>query len=172
MNKLAHTLALVLLLVCLSVVPAFSQQAPCSDPGYRQFDFWVGKWDVFGPKGKLVATNSIEKEYGGCVLHERYATLKVYTGESLNTYDPARKMWHQTWVDNSGMLLLLDGEFDGKSMVLEGKTLDTAGKETRHRITWTPNTDASVRQRWESTDAKGAWTVAFDGLYKRKTETK
>ena len=57
-------------------------------------------------------------------------------------------------------------------MVLEGKTLDTAGKETRHRITWTPNADGSVRQLWESTDAKGAWTVAFDGLYKRKTETK
>ena len=56
------------------------------------------------------------------MLHERYATPRVYTGESLNTYDPARKVWHQTWVDNSGVLLLLDGKFDGKSMVLEGKT--------------------------------------------------
>lgn len=70
------------------------------------------------------------------------------------------------------MLLLLEGQFDGKSMVLEGKTLDTAGKETRHRITWTPNADGSVRQLWESTDAKGAWMVAFDGLYKRKMDTK
>ena len=172
MNKLTHALPLVLLLVCMSVAPAYSQQAPCSDPGYRQFDFWVGKWEVFGPNGKLAGTNSIEKEYGGCVLHERYVTPKVYTGESLNSYDPARKMWHQTWVDNSGMLLLLDGKFDGKSMILEGKTLDIAGKETRHRITYTPNADGTVRQLWESTDAKGAWTVAFDGLYKRKTDTK
>ena len=70
------------------------------------------------------------------------------------------------------MLLLLDGKFDGKSMILEGKTLDIAGKETRHRITYTPNADGTVRQLWESTDAKGAWTVAFDGLYKRKMDTK
>ncbi len=172
MNKLTNALPLVLLLVCISLVPAYAQQAPCSDPGYRQFDFWLGKWEVFGLDGKLVATNSIEKEYGGCVVHERYATLKMYTGESLNTYDPARKVWHQTWVDNTGMLLLLEGKFDGKSMVLEGKTLDTAGKEIRHRITWTPNTDGSVRQLWGSTDAKGTRTVAFDGLYKRKMDTR
>ena len=162
------SLLLGLLFLCILVPPANAQQpAPCSDPAYRQFDFWVGKWQVSRPDGKVAGTNHIEKEYGGCVLHERYVTPGRYTGESLNSYDPARKVWHQTWVDNSGMLLLLEGQFNGKSMVLEGKTLDNAGKETRHRITWTPNADGSVRQLWESTDAKGAWTVAFDGLYKR-----
>jgi len=25
-----------------------------------------------------------------------------------------------------------------------------------------------VRQHWESTDAKGQWTTAFDGTYSRK----
>ena len=163
-------LLLGLLVLCALVPPANAQQtAPCSDPAYRQFDFWVGKWEVFRPDGKVAGTNRIEKEYGGCVLHERYATPGRYTGESLNSYDPARKMWHQTWVDNSGMLLLLEGQFNGKSMVLEGKTLDQMAKETKHRITWTPHADGSVRQLWESTDAKGAWTVAFDGLYKRSS---
>ncbi len=163
-------LLLGLLLLCALVPLASAQQpAPCSDPAYRQFDFWVGKWEVFRPDGKVAGTNRIEKEYGGCVLHERYVTPGRYTGESLNSYDPARKVWHQTWVDNSGMLLLLEGQFNGKSMVLEGKTLDQAAKETKHRITWTPNADGSVRQLWESTDAKGAWTVAFDGLYKRSS---
>jgi hypothetical protein len=140
-----------LLLLCAAFVPAYSQTpAPCSDPAYR-----------------LAGNNRIEKEYGGCVLHERYATPGRYTGESLNSYDPAKKVWHQTWVDNSGTLLLLDGKFNGKSMVLEGSTMASSGQETKHRISWTPNADGSVRQLWESTDAKGAWTVAFDGLYKR-----
>jgi hypothetical protein len=103
------------------VLPAYAQQAPCSDPGYRQFDFWLGKWQVFRPDGKLAGTNRIEKEYGGCVLHERYATPGRYSGESLNTYDPSRRVWHQTWVDNSGMLLLWDGQFNGKSMVLSNQ---------------------------------------------------
>ena len=167
MTNLPRLLLGLFLFCALASLTNAQPPAPCSDPAYRQFDFWVGKWDVFRPDGKVAGTNRIEKEYGGCVLHERYTTPGRYTGESLNSYDPARKVWHQTWVDNSGMLLLLEGQFNGKSMVLEGKTLDNAAKETKHRITWTPNADGSVRQLWESTDAKGAWTVTFDGLYKR-----
>ena len=111
--------------------------APCSSPEHRQFDFWIGDW----------------------VIHERYATGKGYSGESLNAYDAARKLWHQTWVDDSGQLLTLEGRWDGKSMILEG------GKQ---RITWTPNADGTVRQLWESANAKGEWTVAFDGRYAKK----
>lgn len=172
MTKTTRALWLPLLLLCTFVFPAYAQQAPCNDPAYRQFDFWLGKWEVFRPDGKVAGSNRIEKEYSGCVLHERYATPGKYSGESLNTYDPSRKVWHQTWVDNSGMLLLLEGQLNGKSMILEGKTLDIAGKETKHRITWTPNADGTVRQLWESTDAKGAWIVAFDGLYKRQADSK
>ena len=118
--------------------------------------------------GKLAGVNQIQSEYGGCVLHERYDTGKGYAGESLNTYDPGSKRWHQTWVDNQGTLLLLDGGLRGASMVLEGETRDAAGVVTRHRITWTPNPDGSVRQHWESASTGGTWSTAFDGKYTRK----
>jgi hypothetical protein len=49
---------------------------PCSDPAYRQFDFWLGEWEVRKPDGTLAGTNRISKEYGGCVLHERYSKLE------------------------------------------------------------------------------------------------
>jgi hypothetical protein len=39
---------------------------------------------------------------------------------------------------------------------------------TRHRITWTPGVDGSVRQHWESATAGGEWQTAFDGTYTRK----
>ena len=82
-------------------------------------------------------------------------------------YDAARQVWHQTWVDSSGTLLLLEGGLRGKSMVLEGQTRGADGQVTRHRITWTPNPDGSVRQHWESTDTQAQWRTAFDGLYTR-----
>ena len=82
-------------------------------PEFRQFDFWLGRWEVHTPDGKLAGVNRIEREYGGCVVHEHYDTGKGYTGESLNIYDAARKVWHQSWVDSSGTLLLLDGRFVG-----------------------------------------------------------
>ena len=46
-------LLLGLLVLCTLVPPVNAQQtAPCSDPAYRQFDFWVGKWEVFRPDGE------------------------------------------------------------------------------------------------------------------------
>jgi hypothetical protein len=145
-----------------------SAPAICDSPRHHQFDFWLGEWDVRTPDGRLAGVNRIELEYGGCVLHERYATERGFEGESLNSYSPGRKVWHQTWVDNQGTLLLLNGGLRGASMVLEGETRAEDGQVTQHRITWTPNADGSVRQHWESTDAKGEWGTTFDGLYSRK----
>ena len=142
--------------------------ATCDSPERRAFDFWLGEWTVYGPQGKVAGTNSIKAEYGGCVLHERYQTERGYSGESLNAYDPGRKVWHQTWVDNGGLLLLLEGGKRGSSMIMEGQTVAIDGIVTKHRITWSPNADGSVRQFWESTDQAGQWTVAFDGRYVRR----
>ncbi len=148
--------------------PAQDQSPPCMSAAHRAFDFWVGEWNVHGANGKLAGTNSIKREIGGCVLHERYDTGRGYSGESFTVYDPPRKVWHQTWVDTSGLLLLLEGGISDGKMVLQGQTVETHGKVTRHRITWTPNADGSVRQLWESTVPSGEWTVAFDGKYTRK----
>jgi hypothetical protein len=142
--------------------------APCSAPEHRQFDFWVGDWQVAKPDGKAAGTNHITREYGGCVLHEHYATPSGYTGESLNAYDGSRKVWHQTWVDSGGLLLTLEGGWDGKAMVMSGDAPGPDGVIRKQRITWTPNADGSVRQLWETADGKGAWTVAFDGRYTKK----
>lgn len=141
---------------------------PCDAPEYRQFDFWLGEWDVQGAAGKMAGSNSITRELGDCVLHEHYTTPGGYAGESLNTYDAGRGVWHQTWVDNAGTLLLLQGGLRDGNMVMEGTTTGPDGQVKQHRITWTPNPDGSVRQLWETAAADGAWTTAFDGHYTRK----
>lgn len=135
---------------------------------HRQFDFWLGEWEVRTADGQVAGVNRIESEYDGCVLHERYTTDRGYRGQSLNIYDASRKVWHQTWVDSDGLLLLLEGGIRDGRMVLEGQTVGADGQVTRHRISWTPNADGSVRQLWESTDAEGEWSTAFDGRYTRK----
>lgn len=165
MRKLKR--CVVVALAAVSMGRAVSA-APCEAPQYREFDFWLGTWQVHTPDGKLAGVNSITKEYKGCVLHERYDTGRGYSGESLNIYDAGRKVWHQSWVDTAGTLLLLEGGLRNGSMVLEGQTTGADARVTKHRITWTPNADGSVRQLWESTDAAGRWAVAFDGRYTRK----
>lgn len=163
-NNLRLFAALVIAAACITPAAA----APCDSPAHRQFDFWLGEWNVHTPDGKLAGVNRIELKYDGCVLHERYTTERGYQGESLNAYDPGRQRWHQTWVDNQGTLLLLEGRFQAPSMVLQGQATTADGKVTKHRITWTPAANGSVRQHWESTDEKGRWSTVFDGRYTRK----
>ncbi len=160
--------ALPLAFAVLSM-PAMAQTSPspCSSVEHRQFDFWLGEWQVRKPDGETAGVNRIESRHGGCVIHESYSTGRGYSGESLNTYDATRKVWHQTWVDNAGLLLMLEGRFNGKSMVLEGQTAGPE-KPTRQRISWTPKPDGSVRQLWESSDDDHSWTTVFDGLYVKR----
>lgn len=157
-----------LLLASCIAAAANAADGPCESPEYRGFDFWLGEWAVHTPDGKLAGVNRIEREYGGCVIHERYSSESGFAGESLNSYDPGRQVWHQTWVDNAGSLLLLEGGLIDGKMVLKGQTIDEEQKTTLHRITWTPNEDGSVRQFWQSTNAAGDWETAFDGRYTRR----
>lgn len=156
-----------LLWTLLLLAPAVATAA-CDAPGYRQFDFWIGQWAVSGAGGKLAGHNRIEAAYEGCVLRETYTTAGGYRGESLNVYDAGRDRWHQTWVDNSGRLLLLEGGLSGADMVLEGTSTERDGSVGRHRIRWTPNADGSVRQHWQVRDQAGGWKTLFDGVYVRK----
>jgi hypothetical protein len=155
-------------LFALAFLPRLASAAPCAAPEYRQFDFWVGEWQVHRKDGSVAGINRITQEYGGCVIHEHYATGRGYSGESLNTYDAPRKVWHQSWVDDSGLLLTLEGHLRGNNMVLEGVSPQPDGAQSKQRITWTPNADGSVRQLWEATDATGKWSIVFDGLYTKK----
>lgn len=150
--------------------PALAQNAPpaCISEHHKAFDFWIGEWNVRTPDGKLAGTNSIKKDVAGCVLHESYSTGRGYSGQSFNIYDATRKVWHQTWVDSTGALLVLEGGLRDEKMILEGHSTNPDQTITRQRISWTLNLDGSVRQLWESAGPDGVWAVVFDGKYSRK----
>jgi hypothetical protein len=152
----------------LAAAQTAAAPAPCAQPLHRQFDFWVGLWDVTGPSGTFAGTNRIELVDGGCALYESWSSAGGgYTGRSLNSVGSDGR-WHQSWIDSSGGRLELVGDFVDGRMVLEGETKATTpnGPPVKNRITWTPRPDGSVRQLWEtSSDGGKSYTVAFDGLY-------
>ncbi len=169
----ARLVALALATALAAVVPgeASAQGAPCATPEHRAFDFWAGTWEVRRPDGQVVGHNRIERTLGGCVLHERYTTPRGYEGESLNIFDARRGVWHQTWTDNGGLLLRLEGGLEGEAMVMRGEILGRDGEPVLQRITWSrvDGDPDRVRQHWEqSSDGGETWTTAFDGLYLRE----
>jgi hypothetical protein len=157
---------LITLCLLCALASTASAQAPskCAAPEHRQFDFWVGTWQVT-ENGKPAGRNRIEAIDAGCALLETWEGVEGLTGHSLNLYDAKRGRWHQTWVDSRGALLILEGSFRNGSMVLEGAHEDP---KRRERITWTPLPGGDVRQHWETTtDGGSTWATAFDGRYAR-----
>lgn len=153
--------------------PASAQQGrPCAAEANRHFDFWEGRWMVRAANGALAGHNTISVILGECVLQEHYTTPSGYEGYSLNMYDASRGVWHQTWTDNGGLLLLLEGGYEDGSMIMQGETVGPGGATVLNRITWSRvNGDPDrVRQHWESSTDDGAtWATGFDGLYIRQS---
>lgn len=158
-----------MLLTTAAVIVADPPPTKCTAAEMRQFDFWVGNWKV-SDRGMHAGHNRIEKILDGCALLENWSGAQGGEGKSLNFFDTDDRRWHQSWIDRSGNALFLSGRFENGSMRMEGER--AASRETpamRHRITWTPQPDGSVRQLWESSPAgKQEWTVQFDGLYVRE----
>lgn len=140
-----------------------------SDPR-RQFDFWVGQWEVRDPDGELVGRNRIEPLFGQVGLQEHWEGASGLRGASYNVHAGGR--WHQTWVDSSGTLLLLDGGLRDDTMVLEGPgpSPDDPAATVRNRISWSviDGDPDRVRQQWQvSSDDGNTWSTVFDGQYSR-----
>ena len=147
---------------------------PCEhDPVYRQFDYWLGTWDVRpsgAPAGTPPATNVITKIHNGCVILESW-TAPGQTGQSFNIYDRVARKWHQTWVDSTGGLHEYWGAIKDGNMVYEGDIPAPRGREGRvhTRLTFFRLSDGSVRQYSERTeDAGKRWQVNYDLIYTRR----
>lgn len=140
---------------------------PClNQPEARQFDFWIGTWDVHAAGG-IAGRNVISSRHQGCLLFEDYTTgNRGYTGQSFNYWDPATSKWRQTWIDNGGNVTHYEGGIVDGSMVFEGINQGRNGGPTKLRMTFTPNDDGSVRQHIEQwSDEASEWTTNFDGMY-------
>jgi hypothetical protein len=160
-----------MLAAALACLPATAQPpAACATPEQRQFDFWLGHWEVFTADGKKAGDNTIEAIDGGCALIERWRGSGGFSGTSLNSWDGSARLWRQHWVDNQGGLLRLAGGLDGPGMVLASADAHPRkpGVTLRQRITWTPLPGGEVQQVWQTSEDDGArWTTVFDGRYRR-----
>ena len=152
--------------------PPTPEPKPCTAAPYRHFDFWLGDWDVVDTAGKPAGKNRIVALFDGCALQENWESAQGGRGTSLNVYDAVTSRWHQTWVDDHGGLLELNGGLEDGKMVLVGSRPSVKDKASRlvHRITWTPLASDKVLQHWEFSKNEGrTWTTVFEGTYlKRK----
>lgn len=136
----------------------------CAAPEHRQFDFWVGRWEV-SPSGteRVIARSVIERMAGDCVIRESWMPLRGGGGSSLNTWRPDERRWRQLWADSANSWVEFSGGIDGGAMVL------VAGGDgaRRTRMTYTRQPAGAVRQLVEqTTDGGASWTPQYDFTYR------
>jgi hypothetical protein len=148
---------------------AQNNDCKCCSEKSSEFDFWEGSWTVTNPDGTVAGTNTIDKIQNNCILRENWTSAQgKLTGTSNNFYNYKSKQWEQIWVDNQGGSLHLKGNKVGNQMILKTDVeKNKEGKSFFHRVTWTHNSNGSVRQFWEVVTDEKDVNVAFDGLYKK-----
>ena len=147
--------------------------SPCpSSPQWRQFDFWLGEWEVHDSLdgGKVIARSTIDKSTNDCIVHEHYVEVDGYSGRSVNFFDATLHRWRQTWVDSIGNVGEFSGEYRDGAMRFEGEThVGANGRKILRRMTLLNLENGHVRQLSQrSNDAGKTWSMNYDYEYVRR----
>jgi hypothetical protein len=153
-----------------------AQNLPCSNPVYRQFDFWIGDWEAFDNNGKKVGDSKISVILDSCIILEEWTSASIqqglrYAGKSFNTYNAGTKQWQQTWVDNAGgSNEYLLGKFENNQIIYSSTPFNFS-KDTIaiRKMTFTNLSPGKLRQHGEISKDNGvSWSTEYDLEYRRK----
>jgi hypothetical protein len=146
------------------------KSAVCEAAEYRQFDFWLGDWDVFDydDTTKVIAHAKVERIVEGCAIHELYVQNDGLIGDSILSFDAVRQVWQQTWVTNRGSLMVIAGRFKDGAVTLEGPTHQRDGSTALQRITWRTEGSGVRESASISKDGGKTWAPAFDVLFRKR----
>lgn len=154
-----------------AVGPAYAQEppeSPCAAVEYRQFDFWLGDWQLsWGEDGQ--GQNHISKILDGCVVLEEFDghPSSPLVGKSMSTYDKDSGQWRQTWVDNNGAYLDFVGGFKNGRMVLS-REATREGETFLQRMVFYDIERDGFAWNWERSDDGGAtWQMRWQIRYER-----
>jgi hypothetical protein len=146
----------------------------CTGRKHRQFDFWVGKWNIENPADILTGTSVVTRELNGCVVMEDFIANGGFRGRSLNVYDAREGRWYESFVDNFAGNYRLSGGLQGADMVMTAdQPAFTPGAGVRQRttrVTWTPLAGGKVHQVFDESFDGGPTARTFDGLYLKTGE--
>lgn len=140
----------------------------------RQFDFWLGEWDV-SPTGQtfVIAESTISLHGQGCVIMENWRPLSGAHGYSINMYDSTDSLWHQEYGDATGQRTTFSGRFENGVMHLDNLSAPppNAPQGLRRRMNF-QQVDANTVRQWGESSTGGEWTVTWDLTYRRRAGTR
>ena len=137
---------------------------PCTGAEFRQFDFWIGDWDLVvrarsAPTsdqwGEAKGHQHVESILAGCAIAEHFTAEgpgTPWSGASYSSWQPKLGAWRQTWVDDSGGYLAFRGSVEHGAMTLYGEPRDVGGKRVQMRMVFQDVTASSLHWEWQRSD--------------------
>lgn len=138
-------------------------QQPCGQPEASQFDFWLGDWELTW-NDTIKGSNLITKNMNGCVIHEHFnSPTDGFSGMSWSVFNPGKNKWEQTWVDNSGGYLNLEGAFSNGQMELSTEQTSPKGEKVLFKMVYYNIKQNEFDWEWKSSKDNG---LSFEVLWK------
>ena len=78
----------------------------------------------------------------------------------------SRRLWHQTWVTNRGVLLVIEGGMRGNEMVLSGADRTADGKQRLVRGVWKAVAGGVQETAVRSVDGGKSWEPWFNMIFR------
>ncbi len=144
---------------------------PCTaNQKAREFDFWIGEWDVYqtGTQNR-VGHSLVQNVAGDCAILENWTSLSGQSGKSINYYNPATGKWEQDWMGSDGApQRYLEGEYKDTALRFTYEAVQNGQKTIGHFIFYNLGKD-KVRQFQDmSVDGGKTFSVSYDFTYIRK----
>jgi len=152
--------AIFILYFSITILPQDDvSQRPCSSPEAHQFDFWIGEWKVEWQNTdstKAQGTNVVNLILGSCVIEENFSAKPGvdFMGKSFSVYNPAEKLWQQTWVDDQGGYMVFTGGMENNKMILSRK-ISRNDIELIQRMVFYNISKDEFDWNWESSEDNG-----------------
>lgn len=136
-----------------------------------ELDFWLGEWTCTWEGGH--GTNRLTRILGDRVILEEFEAAPdpdgtgALTGRSWSVFEPARRLWRQTWVDDQGSYFDLVGDrVDGWFAFV--RAAPERGPAARQRMVFRDVTADRFRWTWESSpDDSATWVTRWEIDYRR-----
>lgn len=173
-TMLKLSIAFIAITLLSSAIVAQTSQKPCSGEQSKEFDFWLGTWDLEWRSAEGLVqkgTNEITRILGGCVIRESFDGGEdlVLRGESYSMFDRSSGSWKQTWVDNQGSYLDFTGGWSDGKMILSRRFETREGKTVMQRMVFFNIAVDSLDWNWEnSTDDGKSWNVIWHIKYTKR----
>jgi len=174
-------LTALLLAARVSFAQGPASASPCQAAEARQFDFWLGTWDLAGrtrsqPRSsqwqETRSTNTITSTMDGCVTREDFKNVapQRWAGMSVSVWNPQSGEWQQTWVDSQGGYIPLTGGFhDGRMILATAPHRLPSGETVVNRMVFHDIARDSLVWDWEtSRDMGRTWDLTWSIVYRRR----